>query len=223
MLEIHHYEGEPLIQPFHLPVHSLVVLVYHFCPAFSPSCPFLFWGVGEGGGGAHSPAYFPEHLSQLLRFPNLFAGMLNAQGKWLPQSSSVLNNVFKLCIVCSCASYVLSFDEGRSGVADVRLILHVCSTEHIKDFRPEWCISALIYSRDTPLWLETLSMYAASALWLLGVLWMNLSTAHRLSAHIVNDINQSTLQSLFIISQTLLLTHLYIRSRLASSQLPNYP
>ena len=34
---------------------------------------------------------------------------------------------------------------------------HVYLT-YIKGSRPEWCISSLIYSKDTPFWLETLDM-----------------------------------------------------------------
>ena len=29
---------------------------------------------------------------------------------------------------------------------------------YIEDFRPEWCISSMIFSRDTPFWLETLDI-----------------------------------------------------------------
>ena len=30
---------------------------------------------------------------------------------------------------------------------------------HIEGSRPEWCISSMIYSRDTPVWSESLDMF----------------------------------------------------------------
>ena len=39
------------------------------------------------------------------------------------------------------------------------MCVNVCV--HIKGSRPEWCISSMIYSRDTPFWSETLDMRCA--------------------------------------------------------------
>ena len=41
-----------------------------------------------------------------------------------------------------------------------RLIYDACTHMHIESSRPEWCISCMLHSRDTPFWLGTLNICA---------------------------------------------------------------
>ena len=36
-----------------------------------------------------------------------------------------------------------------------------CGEMYIESFQPEWCISSMIYSRDTPFWSETLDIVSS--------------------------------------------------------------
>ena len=48
-------------------------------------------------------------------------------------------------------------------VGTERTYLHGMNTLlHFESSRPEWCISSMIYSRDTPFWLETLDLFKDS-------------------------------------------------------------
>ena len=38
-------------------------------------------------------------------------------------------------------------------------VKHICMRTHIKGSGPEWCISSMIYSGDTPFWFGTLDMH----------------------------------------------------------------
>ena len=43
------------------------------------------------------------------------------------------------------------------------LLVH-CNRKHIEGSLPEWCISNMIYSGDTPFWSETLDMHTTKYL-----------------------------------------------------------
>ena len=58
-------------------------------------------------------------------------------------------------------------------------VASLCGT-HIKGSRPEWCISNMIYSRDTPFWTETLDIrpYFCHRLWT-SPYWLRRVCPHR--------------------------------------------
>ena len=48
----------------------------------------------------------------------------------------------------------------RTAQMALQNVMCVCAQiDHFEGFRPEWCISSMIYSRDTPFWSGTLNLF----------------------------------------------------------------
>ena len=80
----------------------------------------------------------------------------------------ITNSTCSLCTSCYCcfcclllyvAVIFLFFDSRQSfivapyfSLAEVRIV--VTGRKYIEGIQPEWCLSSMIYSRDTPFWSE---------------------------------------------------------------------
>ena len=53
-------------------------------------------------------------------------------------------------------------------VVVVVVVVFFCSLSYIESSRPEWCISSMMYSRDTPFWSETHVTYCQCVVYILA-------------------------------------------------------